>query len=401
MNTNSSNILKTISALGVGLAGMLFSTDAFAASGNVRGYWTFTQQTAGYCNTATMDCTGSRYTDAEFSSNEPLQNARVEIRDASFNLLGSCSTSTSGYYDCPWTAASMPSEVRVYFRFEDKQQRFIVYQDDGTSRWYYYVNASTVNGIQNIGTYNIPAYGFMSLYDVMQRSYYSFVGTSGLMQSRFTGIKVLYDHPDDGGWADGPNKTIQMGWNRTNTINAAHEAGHIADYLAKPRDSHNGWSYNGNSGHSPTSLEYRGFALSEALADLVAVGAYWSGTAPEPRLCMYNTTGPCTSNADSHMEVANGSCSTTNANNSRTRVATTRYLWDVIDSNDDGETLDAFLYDIYEMLDDLPAGTSWGQADSASGNTESFHQYEFEWQLDALRSVDSLSVYYKNCMGYF
>lgn len=399
MNTNSTNMLRTLSTLGVALAGALWSADALAASGNIRGYWTFSQQTAGYCDTGTMNCSGSKYTDADFGVSKPLQHARIEIRDQNFAYLGACSTDASGYYDCPWYASTMPTSLRIYFRFEDKQQRFIIYDDDGTGRWFYYATAPTVNGDQYIGTRNVPAYGFTSLYDVVQRSYYGFLQTSGLIQSRFTDIKVLYDHPDSGGWANG--KTIQMGFNRTNTINAAHEAGHVADWLAKSRSANNGWSYNGSNGHTPTSQEYRGFALSEAYADLVAVGAYWTLSAPEPRLCMYNTTGPCSTNVDQNIEVANGSCGIMTPNNSRTRVATTRYLWDVIDSYDDGETVDANLYDIYEMLDDLPAGTGWGQADSAQGNLESFHQYEFEWQLDSLRGIDSLAVYYKNCMGYF
>ncbi|EDM77858.1 hypothetical protein PPSIR1_01487 [Plesiocystis pacifica SIR-1] len=390
---------RTCAALGVGLVAALWGAEASAASGVIEGRFTFTQRTGGYCDSASMDCAGSKYDSTDYDTAQPLRHARLEVRDGNFNYLGSCGTDKNGDFECSWSSSGTPSNLYVYFRFEDKNQRFIVYQNNGTDRWYYRKSVNPQLSNQSVGTVNVPAYGFTSLYDVMQRSYYGFLKKSGLMQSRFTGIKVLYDHPDSGGWANGAQKRIQMGFNRTNTINAAHEAGHIADYLAKPRNSHNGWGYNSNSGHSPESHEWRGFAISEALADLVAVGAYWSlSSSNEPRLCMYEATDECTTDPDLDMETADGSCGMSGPNNSRTRVATTRFFWDIIDSND---SVDANLYDIYEMIDSLPAGDNWGQADSAASDMDSFHQWEFATQFNALRGINVSTPYFNNCMGHF
>jgi hypothetical protein len=137
---------------------------AFAASGTVRGYWKFQQYAGGYCTEGSFPgaCDGARYLEAQHATAQPMRWARLYVQDQNGADIGQCSTSNTGYYSCAWSRSTVPTQLKVTFRFEEKNQRFRITYPDGVGGYYWTTAWQTgwVDGENRyIGTLTIRRWG--------------------------------------------------------------------------------------------------------------------------------------------------------------------------------------------------------------------------------------------------
>lgn len=397
---------------------MASSGAAEAASGRIRGYFKFRQHSGGYCDSATHNCSGAKYLASELGTAQPIEHAKIYIKDQDNKQIGTCSTSSSGYYSCYWYRSQIPSFVRAYFHFEEKDLRFKVVQSNG-NRYYWRSNKQYVSQGENryIGTITIPKHALAVLYDSARTMYYESMERSGLMRNEFDDIVIKY--PDTSCSSSSNNvacankRTVKIP-NSTKayqTFVMAHELGHVADWISNPRKLGSGtYCYPSTSGsgcgHDLDSAEWRGHALVEGMATFLGASAWYDHNAPEPMSCFF-TTGACLDETVQEVETAR-SCA---ALLGRREYMSTRYIWDIYDptkSNEPGDTIDANFHDIVDGIAAIPAGYDWGEAESmynAAGTQitewDSLHQWEWNQNFESSQGFNSSTVYYHNCMGYF
>ena len=389
-----------------------FGSTAHAAYGYIRGYYKFQQHSGGYCDTDTHDCTGARYPESQFGTAQPVENGKVYIRDQDDDVIGTCTTSTMGYYSCYWYRSTMPTFVRAYFHFEDEDLRYKVVQPN-SARYYWRSSAQYVSNGENryIGTITMPKMGLASIYDGARRTYWDALHNSGLMRSVFDGITIrAYDtscsgSSDNVACASGKLVRIPNTGKAYQTFVVAHELGHVADYVANPY-SHAPGSYcypNTGSGcsHNIDSTEWRGHALVEGMATYFASAAWYQSSADQPMSCFF-TSGACLDEVRQEVETKE----TCSGEVGRQENNSTRYLWDIFDPGDD---LDANLHDIVDGHHAIPHGYNWGEIQSYRGsdgtgvdNWDSFHQWEWNSNFESSQGFSEASeLYFWNCLNYF
>lgn len=390
-------------------------SSAQAASGTLRGYWRFYQNQGNYCNSAGGQTCNSaaRYTDAEYNTYQAIGNSKVYIKDQNNVVIGSGVTSSSGYFYVNWYRASTPSFVRVFWQLENKDNRFAVRGSGGGTYAYWTSNLSVTDGSSiytgtwYVGNSSSPS-GIANIYDGADRMWYDALNYSGRMQANFTNVEIrAYPTDCPTACANGPNKEIHIpsGAEYRPQARILHEIGHIASYLSNPRRMMTGYNYpsqvlNGG-GWSFTSNEWRASALEEGRATFFGDVAFYWHWSTDPRTC--NSTGPC------FTSIENGpSCSGTVG---RQAIQMDRYMWDIYDSVNDGESNTTQYYSFFDTLGAIPNGFSWGQDESgyvnASSNTidswDSFHPWEWRYAMLVHYSgaIETQTPYFNNCMGWF
>lgn len=390
---------------------------ADAASGTLRGYWEFYQNQGNYCDDSGGQTCGShaRYTEAEYNTYQRISNTKVYIKDQNGVVIGSGVTSSNGYFNFNWNRASTPSSVRVYWQLENKDNRFRVRGSTGGTYAYWSSAISVSNGqskyigVLKAGSSGSPS-GIANIYDGADRMWYDALNYSGRMRNVFTGLQIrAYPTDCPTACAKGPQNRIHIpsGSQFKPQARILHEMGHIASYKSNPRRMSTGYNYptqslaSGGSWSFTGSDEWRSAALEEGRATFFGdVAFYWSG-AQDPRSC--NSTGTCSTS----IETA-GTCSGVAG---RRAVNMDRYMWDIYDTRQDGETVSAPYYAFFDTIAAIPNGFSWGQDESgyvSSGSSQvdawdSFHSYE--WRNAMLNhysgGIETITPYFSNCMGYF
>ena len=388
---------------------------ADAASGYVRGYWKLYQNQGNYCDPATRNCTGSQYLKSEYHTNVPIENTKLYVKDQNGVVIGQGTTSSSGYFIIQWNRVSAPTSVRVYWSLEHKDNRFRVRSSNGGTYSYW---TSSITGTTNgssiytgtwyVGNSTTPS-GIANIYNGAQRMWYDALNYSARMQNNFTDLQIRA-YP-----TDCPTACAKTSSNRIHMPSGSefrpqarilHEMGHIASYKSRPRQLTPGsYCYPGTGsgcGWSFTSEEWRGHSLEEGRATFFGdVAIYWHW-AVDPRSC--NSSGQCSASTFS-LEPAD-SCS---GKKGRHAINHDRYMWDIYDTVNDGETVSTPYYSFFDTLGAIPSGTSWGQTESflnGSGSVDSWDSFHpWEWRNAMLNhysgALETSSVYFLNCMNYF
>lgn len=388
---------------------------ADAASGTLRGYWQFYQNQGNYCDASGgQTCnSASRYTEDEFNTYQRIKNSKVYIKDQNDVVIGSGVTSSDGYFNVNWFRVSTPTFVRVFWQLEHKDDRFRVRDSTGGTYAYWTPNITVTNGAnQYTGTWNVGSSGSPSgianIYDGADRMWYDALNYSGKMQAVFTNLEIrAYPTDCPTACAKGPENRIHMpsGAEFRPQARILHEMGHIASYKSNPRRMSTGYNYPteslGGGSWSFTTNEWRSAALEEGRATFFGdVAFYWSW-ATDPRTC--NSTGPCTTSIEAGI-----SCSGTVG---RRALQMDRYMWDIYDTVNDGETVSANYYAFFDTLGSIPNGFDWGEDESGYVNAgtnsidawDSFHSWEWRYAMLVHYSgaIDTQTPYFNNCMGWF
>ena len=142
-----------------------------------------------------------------------------------------------------------------------------------------------------------------------------------------------------------------------------HELGHIADFVSGPNQGFRRETGYQGGGWNQTSAENRPTALSEGLATLIGVTAFYDDYATEPQYCFADGNASIAANTHCYPvgvmneinkynveESHDGSCSTSSGNEEgRWAISHTRFFWDVYDEIDDGgDSIDLSLYNIFD-----------------------------------------------------
>lgn len=407
-------LTRTVFCLAV--AGLVVSgaaRTADAASGYVRGYWKVYQNQGNYCDEDTRNCTAAQYLKSEYHTYVPIENAKVYVKDHNGAVIGTGATSSTGYFSVLWNRGSAPSYVRVYFSFEHKDNIYRVRSSNGGTYSYWTPEiygtsdgSNIYSGTWNVGSSSGPS-GLGNIFNGAQRMWYDALNYSARMQNSFTNLEIrAYPTDCETACAKGEENRIHLpsGAEFRPQARILHEMGHIASYKSKPRRLTPG-SYcypltSGKCGWSFDSEEWRGHALEEGRATFFGdVAIYWSW-AVDPRTC--NSEIECVD-----YSIEQGVACTDERG--RWAINNDRYMWDIYDTVNDGESVSANYYSFFDTIGAIPSGYSWGQAESfwdANHNVDawdSFHSWE--WHNAMLNhysgAIETDTVYFKNCMGYF
>jgi hypothetical protein len=161
------------------------------------------------------------------------------------------------------------------------------------------------------------------------------------------------------------------------------------------KDGVNGWNFQNN--------EWACSGFEEGFATLLADTTLYQPNAVAPHSCL--SSGACATNSfNIETSTASGSCSTNEASWPLTHI---RYLWDVYDSVNDGETISegtANWWRLYRTYQHYPSGTGnhaadehWNSTYTALDSTDGRGSRDYEWNYDNSYSLDTTTARSNNC----
>ncbi len=372
MTMSMKRLLPALAALAVTVPGSL----AFAASsGTIAGKLYFYQNQGNYCPTG-RDCTGARYREAEYHTNQPIANAKVYIRRKSDDtVLGQGTTGTDGAYSIHWTDPSTSADVegQIVFRGENKDGRFQIRNTD-LGYWIWWSNVTlqrgetTEAGTRTWGNSSSP-HALSNLYDGANSMWSSSLTNSARMRAKFTDLDIVaYDgEACPTSCASGPKNRVTIDSSESAyrpQARVMHEMGHIASYLASDGYKQAGsgtdaYCFGGESspcGWGMTEAEWAAVHFEEAFATFLGDVAFYGHSALEPRTC--NSSSSC---GNHDLETSGGTSCPTDDN--RRPINAVRYFWDVYDDHSDytGESLSESMFVFIDTMHDYENGVGDGQ----------------------------------------
>lgn len=367
----------------------LLSTNALAVTSYMTLDLRFYQHQGHYCP-ATRTCTGAKYLQSQYNTNQPLQKMKVYLYRNGV-LIGQGSTGTDGRAAVSFTWPGPNQFAQVVIRFEE-----------ANGRWVLRTTANAV--IQRSSTILLPyapkpelpanvtiTYGtsaspdqHANVFDGANKTWLNALSQSAVMQSVFTGI-VVKTFTDPGG-TDCPTscalgKVIKLDSNApyAPSMRIMHEMGHVADFL-----SHDGNDYAQRGcylypttcdrpGSTPgvwnlTDPEWSSAAFEEGLATFHATAALYGPNSGTPHVCLDSAVS-CPASFYNVESVP------TCPGDGRDPLTVTRYFWDTFDQIADtpvywpaGETATPLEFaTILDTLAQFPAGTTNGAEDETTG----------------------------------
>ncbi|UQA56925.1 hypothetical protein [Polyangium aurulentum] len=434
------------------LATLLAPAAAMASSGVLTGTLYFWNKNGNYCP-STETCTGANYKESKYDTIVGIPEAKLQVIRASDNVvIGTTTLTTTGGYTVSWSSAGT-GNVTAYLRliYEHKDGVFRMKTTSGSvyanlSANFTLTNATTAGSPQSFswqwGTSASPityanAYwaGWMT---------YQLLDNSNRMVNNFTDVDVYgFDNsaPCSGtscadcgtscargqyenaganpAWAQ-QKKTVVLDANAAYkpAERMMHEFGHIADYAARKYRFGTGYGYDGDTGWSSTSLEWRPSALHEGYATFVSMVSLYDDIATEPRTCL--SSSHCYTSGHDVEESHQGSCTTEEG---RMAISATRFFWDIIDTPNDGsDSLDHSFYVFPDSVAAWPCpnypacyadGELHDQFSSVSSNLasttvspgEEDEGNAWDYRNNMLNNysgaVDVQDQYFNNCMNVF
>jgi len=349
------------------------STSSFSiyATGVVHGRILFYNDQGNFCPD-TRDCTDAHYTEDEFNVRLPVRHARVVLKSDTGQVIGQSSTDANGWFRIGWTGPLGTDRGHIEWYPEHKDGRFSVRSATG-ARWVFWTyNRSLSAGTtkfapQELGSYTWGSasspHALANLYDGAYRMWADSLVRSNRMQTSFTGIQIrAFDAARcPTSCATSENQVIIDSAASTfmPQSRVMHELGHVATRLSKSYSFCGDYSRDGaNSGWNLTSGEFACASFNEGIATFFGDRAIYGPDNPEPHTCI--SADAC---ADGSFDVeANsrvGGCST---NETRSALSVVRYLRDLYDTTDDGETNALGFGDFFDALAAFPSGNGEKQA---------------------------------------
>ena len=426
------------------------------SSGTVEGTLTFYQNQGNYCP-ATRDCTGAKYTQAQFATFQPLRNTKVYIlRQPGSAVIGQGTTNGAGVFKIKWVTGQSSSDnkdvaARLIVRFEQDDGRFAVHRVTG-ALWLaaHDFVADHGNHSQKLGTLSLGNAAapneVANIFDGAVRMWNNSLGQSNRMNLYFTNLSIRAfeppppappaanntcqtscaigsfnpDEPDQPGF--GPH-LVRMDPNNSGFAPQArvmHEMGHIASFVASRDQSYNwGGDYCfpttaaavapltcAAAGWNIGSPEWGAAMFEEAAATHLAdVGLYFP-TATQPRTCISTTF--CSNAANNNIETSLGTTCGVNVN--RQAINSVRYHWDNYDNLDDytgaaSDNLNMGMWHVVDTIHALGNGTGELQKDEPWNGTgtilddrdgRSNTDFQIAWNNFGTNSATQLS---QNCGG--
>lgn len=404
---------------------LLTSSQGFAANGFVSGKLQFWQKQGNYCP-STRDCTHANYPASQFDDWQAVREVQVEIVDAATDIVyGVGTTDLAGNFKVGWiTPPLITPRVRVVWRSRHKDTRFEIRQANSTALYSFStadfpLTSGTTSGAPQVlspmrwGNSTLPN-AVINLYDGAHRTWHYAFKYSGLMESRFTNVKVIaFDSSDcPTSCADGDAKTVII--DSTGSAfqpqgRIMHELGHIASYLAQPVLYTLAYDYPDEcvdcGSWNLDAAEWSSAGFEEAIATFLGdVAMHWF-QAPHPSTCL--SSSACSDLSSSNTETSLGpsaNCTTQQRRSVRQRL---RFLWDVYDDVEDpgyNDTLQVSYSKFFTALDNYGTGFEnhegnepWSMFGALVDNYDGRAPSDFVWNLDDAEGIDSTVQRSNNC----
>lgn len=374
---------------------------ASAVTGTVSGTINMWNKNGNYCPT-TATCTGSRYPQADFNTSKPLSNAKVHIFDAAGVLIGQGASNQNGTFTTSWSAAVKPAQIRLRFLASHRDTRFFFAQADGSLyNWFTGLITTAASSSpaapQAVGTFSAGTSAapdpFANAYWAAERVWREVFNLVGVLQTNFTNVEIrgfaddipafLGSRPTSA--ASGSTKRVQLDANAGFSPQARvmHEMGHVASFQTHAWQSTNNYNYPNTAaggGWSQNTGEWSVSAFEEAFATHYGSISFWGDNSVMPTSCLSSAT--CYSGGvpvtASNLEASSFSGATNNcaagatpptaanAPEGRRPISHMRFMWDVFDNRNDGDTYTANAGDFWKHLANLavyPEGTGANQID--------------------------------------
>lgn len=396
---------------------------AQAATGYASGNIKFYNALGNYCPTS-RNCTGAKYTQAEFLSVRPARQAKVYVRDQNDVIVGQgVSSLGSGYYNIQWYSPSTPTKLRVTWHLEHSGGRFRLLKSNGTTYRLYtgdltpILNGTTVFGNVVWGNFAAP-YGPANQYDAAFRFWWDSAYWSSVLTTRFTGVKIYLNSSQcPTSCSSGSGKEIWMneGADYSPQERIMHEMGHTASDLSHRDGDY--WSMadycypsTGTCSWSQNSPEWKQSGLEEATASFFATVGLYGSNAVAPHTCL--VSGAACSNGAYNVE-SGGSCV---VGQDRWPLSALQTYWDLYDSQSDtgiyaADTINASYNAIVRTFGRFPNGRGSGQKNEGWGcfiieeqgvcwpdNRDGRNMWDFSSHFQAETSLNPIVVVLNNCL---
>jgi len=348
---------------------LLHGTAMAASSGTVTGTIQFYQNNGNYCDVDTVSCTGTKYPESQYHTNQPIKNVKVYARRNSDNaIIGSGNTNSSGAFSFTWNDPSASGDVvgQVIWRGEHRDGRFRLNTTSNGFWVFSSANATFTNGGTTAkgtmvwGNSSTPS-ALANVYDGASKMWENSLSQSSRMNSYFTDITITT-------WASATNasgKSVNIdnsvAYNNHQAV--MHEMGHSASYLSsrdqsfRPCTDYCYPSTGSSCGWGRHTEEWGAPRFEEAVATHLATVGLYLPTATAPFYCP--SSGPCTSAIDNLETTV-----TCTAADMRHPHDLMRYFWDTYGPSGN--------HNVWEIIDTINAwdnGTGEKQKDEPWDNS--------------------------------
>jgi hypothetical protein len=345
-----------------------------AASGTITGKMQFYQNQGNYCPTS-RSCTGAKYLESAYHTNQPLAHGKLRIqRKSDGAVLGQGTTAADGSFTISWAdpAATSNVDAQIVFRGEHKDGRFqIKTTENGYWVWWSNVTlvkgGTTAAGSRTWGNAASP-HALSNLYDGAYKMWANSLSQSNRMNSFFTDVDIVaFDSVCPTSCANGPANRITID-SSTSAYRPQgrilHEMGHIASYRASRDQEYkqsgpSSYCFNETApcGWSLDSAEYATVHFEEAVATHLGDVALYTPSATAPHTCLSSVA--CSTGSFNIESSGGTSCA---ADHDRRPINAVRYFWDNYDSVSDytGESLAMGMWHVVDTIHAFDNGTADG-----------------------------------------
>ncbi len=359
-------------------AALLDPAPAHAASGWVEGFIKHYQNQGNFCPTS-RNCTGARYLQAEYQTVVPARQAYVYLRDQNDTVIGTGTTSSTGYFKFQWTSPTTPTSGSIIWMLKHSGSRFQIFAPSGAT-WILWssvgtiVNGTTSSSPQDLGTRQWGSSGsphtLTNAYDGAEKMWEQSLKYSNRMLNFFASLDIrafsssVPNAACNTSCAFGAANQVQLDGSTGTPFSpqgrVMHEMGHIASYKSNPFLPGGDYCFPSTGtgcGWNQTTAEWRAASFEEGIATFFGDTAIYWYSNPQPHTCL--STSACTLNSfDVEASTGSGSCAT---NEGRWALSANRYLRDMYDSVNDpgfGEAMTRPYGEFFETLATFANGTS-------------------------------------------
>jgi hypothetical protein len=423
------NTLNRLVLAALALAVLLASSSASAESGWVEGRFRFWQKNGNYCPQSRSPCTGATYLYSEFDKKQPLRHADVFVWNATKGNIGTGSTDSNGNFLIQWSYSGTLTEeqraqTRVWIRPWHAGDRFRVNYKNGQypNNWTGYFTlelGSTQSEAQPVGHFYIGSSAspnhYYNVYWAAEMTWRTRLNTSGWFQAYFTGAEIRGFADSMPGFLGDCVSSCALGSEMKIQLDAdaglkpqarvMHELGHLAIYNSHAWHPAEDCYDMSGAGWWANEPEYPCAAFEEGYATFLANSTLYGYTATAPHYCYSSSYCPT---GTFNLESSSGYPCNGPGQEYYWPLTHMRYLWDVYDSIDDGETISegsaGRWWRMYRVYQHYPSGTGSCAADEHWDPTYSYldNPYgrgatSYRWNYDDYYSFDIDDSYDLNC----
>mgnify|MGYP004353315331 FL=1 len=328
------------------------------------------------------------------------------INGANGSQIGDGCTDDNGVFSVPWYSSTSDTQASLVWSAEHCDSRVAIRSGSGNTFVMWTPNKAISNGRPtNWGTMNWgspnAAHAIANVYDGAERTWRDSLQYANRLLTYFNNVEVraFSSACSTSCYQESTNRVLLDTAPDTPYVYSpriAHELGHAASRFASREQRSKvcgDYSFGGSGGWSYDSSEWSCAAFEEGVATWFGdVSRFWYN-ATSPTTCF--SMGGCVPDPDKNIETSSGSSCASGSD--RSMINNLRFIWDIYDVANDGETVAEHYSYVTDGLFYFTVGTANRQRDEDEVDLDGRSAFDYRMNYFSNRSVSVFTPWNNNC----